>query len=97
MIGIKAATVGGVLLIALASPALAFTCPNLASKIDAAIADATNLSTDRIDALKAQRDKGVAKHEAGNHSGSIAVLRDALKKLGQSGGFTESGGSGGYD
>ena len=96
MIGIKAGTIGVVLLVAWASPALAFTCPNLASQVDAAIANASNLSTDQAEALKAQAEKGVAKHEAGNHSGSIAILRDVLKKLGQTGGTSSSGG-GGYD
>ncbi len=86
MVGTKAATVGGVLLITMASPALAFQCPGLVSKVDAALAGATSLSTAKADEIKALRDDGAARHDSGDHGGSVAALKEALAKLGQSSG-----------
>ncbi len=91
MIGIKAAAVGGVLLIAMASPSLAFQCTSLMAKADAALAEARILSTARADEIKALRDDGAARHASGDHGGSVAVLKQALAKLGQSGGTSSSG------
>ena len=61
MIGIKITTVCGVLLIAMANPALAFQCSSLVSKVDAALADATTLSTAQADEIKTLRDDGAAR------------------------------------
>ena len=61
MIGIKIATVCGVLLIAMASPALAFQRSSLVSKVDAALANATTLSTAQADEIKTLRDDGAAR------------------------------------
>ena len=93
MIAIKAAAVGGVLLITMASPALAFQCPSLVSKLDAALADATNLSTVQADEIEVLRDDGAARHDAGDHGGAVAVLKEALSKLGQSSGSSSGGSS----
>ena len=86
MIGFKMVTVVGALLITMTSPSLAFQCPSLVAKIDAAPADASNLSKARADEIKVLRDDGAARHDSGDHGGSVVVLEEALNKLGQSGG-----------
>ncbi len=64
---------------ALASPAFAHQCPSLMAEIDAAMA-----TTTADEAVKAQvtalYTSGKAKHEAGDHDGSVADL-DAAKAL----------------
>ncbi len=93
MVGLKAAAVGGVLLITMASPALAFQCPGLVSTIDSALADATNLSTAQADEIKSLRDDGAAKHDYGDHGGAVVALNKALSKLGLSTGSSSGGSS----
>lgn len=92
MFGMKAAAVGGILMLAMASPALAFNCPNLLGKVDNALGKAPDLTADQLDEIKALRDDGAAKHAAGDHGGSVAVLTEAMEKLGLSSG-SSSGGS----
>lgn len=92
MFGMKAATIGGVLMLAMASPALAYNCPNLLGKVDNALGKATTLTTDQANEIKALRDDGAAKHEAGDHGGAVVALNRALSKLGISTG-SSSGGS----
>ena len=93
MIAKKAAAVGGVLLIIMASPAFAFRCPGLVSTVDAALAEATNLTTAQVDEIKALRDEGAAKHDYGDHGGAVVALNKALSKLGQSSGSSSGGSS----
>lgn len=66
---------------ALAGPALANQCPALMGEIDAAMA-----STTADDATKAQitelYNSGKAKHDAGDHAGSVADLNAAKQLLG---------------
>ena len=92
MFGMRAAAVGGVLMLAMASPALAFRCPGLVSTVDAALAEATNLTTAQADEIKALRDDGAAKHDYGDHGGAVMELNNALSKLGISFESPSSGG-----
>ena len=71
-----------VMMVMLATPALAFHCPKDMAKIDAAMADNPNIS----DADKAKvmelRQKGEELHKAGNHQESVDTLAEAMKILG---------------
>ena len=89
MVGLKMIAMSVVLLLAMANPAFAFRCTNMLFKIDAALAEATNLTQAQIDDIKALRDGGAASHDIGNHSLSIAQLIDAQTKLGISDGPSE--------
>ena len=91
MTSIKTAALVGVLLITVASPALAFKCENLLGKIDNALGKTSNLTSAQIDEIRALRDDGAAKHTSGNHGGSVATLTEAMKKLGLSSGSSSSG------
>ena len=91
MISIKAAVVVGVLLITMASPALAFQCENLLWRVDTALGKAPGITAEQMDEIKALRDDGAAKHQAGNHGGSVVVLKEALSKLGNSSGSSYLG------
>ncbi len=81
MIGFKIATVVGILLITMTSPSLAFQCPSLLAKVDAALADSSNLTTAEADEIKVLRDDSAARHDAGDHSGAVAVLKEVLSKI----------------
>ncbi len=55
MIAIKAAAVGGVLLITMASPALAFQCEDLLWRVDTTLGKAPGLTAEQMDEIKALR------------------------------------------
>ena len=63
------------------------------AKVDAALADATNLPTAQADEIKALRDDSAAKHDYSDHGGAVVALNKALSKLGLSGSGTPSSGS----
>ena len=69
------------LLIALASPALAFHCPKDMAAIDKALPMATLSEADmaRVTELRAL---GEREHEAGNHQASVDALAEAMEILG---------------
>ncbi len=83
MFGMKAAAVVGVLMLAMAGPALAFNCTNLMGNVDHALGKASDLTAQQRDEIKALRAEGVAKHAAGNHGGSVVALKKAMAILGQ--------------
>ena len=58
-----------------ATPALAFYCPNNVKAIDAALAKNANAS------VKALRDEGEKLHKAGDHKGSVKKLAEAMRML----------------
>ena len=78
---IKSLLAAGTILVALAGPVLANSCPTLAAKAEEALKTAT-----LDDATKAKVTEliatGKASHEAGNHADSEAQLGEALKLLG---------------
>jgi hypothetical protein len=78
---IKSLLAAGTILLALAGPAFANSCPTLAAKAEEALKTAT-----LDDATKAKVTEliasGKASHEAGNHADSEAQLGEALKLLG---------------
>ncbi len=68
--------------LALASPAVASQCPSLVQKIDDAVAAGTSLSAEDLAKVQALRDEGEALHGAGSHADSVAKLQEALGLLG---------------
>ncbi len=77
MFAMKAAAVGGVLMLAMAGPALAFNCTNLMGNVDHALGKASYLTAQQRDEIKALRAEGVAKH-----GGSVVALKKAMAILG---------------
>ncbi|MCH8240435.1 MAG: hypothetical protein IIB62_10390 [Proteobacteria bacterium] len=59
----------------MATPGLAFYCPNNVKAIDAALAKNANAS------VKALRDEGEKLHKAGDHKGSVKKLAEAMRML----------------
>ncbi len=70
------------LVIALASPAYAFSCPKDLHAIDAALEAGVQISSSDMAKVKSLRDKGEAYHKSGAHAESIAALKAAKKILG---------------
>lgn len=68
--------------LALASPAVASQCPSLVQKIDDAVAAGTSLSAEDLAKVQGLRDEGEALHAAGSHAESVAKLQEALGLLG---------------
>ena len=77
----KKTILASVIAVVLAGPALAGQCPAIMAEIDAAMASST-----ADDATKAQimelYASGKAKHESGDHDGSVADLNAAKELLG---------------
>ncbi len=71
----------GTLMLALAGPAFAGSCPSLAAKAEEAMKTATldDATKTKVTELITN---GKADHEAGNHADSVAKLNEALKLLG---------------
>ena len=69
------------LIIALATPGLAFQCPADMAAIDAAIENAT-LGEEDMARVKELRATGEAEHKAGNHQASVDALAEAKALLG---------------
>lgn len=69
------------LIVALATPALAFQCPADMAAIDAAIGNAT-LSEEDMARVNELRSTGEAEHLAGNHQASVDALAEAKALLG---------------
>ena len=67
--------------IALASPALAGQCPALMGEIDAAMATTTADDATKAEVMELYA-SGQAKHDAGDHAGSVADLNAAKELLG---------------
>lgn len=65
-----------------AAPAFAFHCPKDMAEIDAALAAGASLSQADMARVKALRAEGEARHKAGDHAGSVAVLGEAKMILG---------------
>jgi len=66
---------------ALATPALAHQCPSLMAEIDAAMATTTVDDATKTKVMELYN-SGKAKHEAGDHDGSVADLNAAKELLG---------------
>jgi hypothetical protein len=66
--------------LALATPALAYECPSLMRKIDAAVKTAT-LPPAQMDEVKKLRVEGERLHKEGGHNASIDTLRKAMQIL----------------
>lgn len=65
-----------------ASTALAFHCPADMRAIDAALAKSPSLGATQIAEVTKLRASGKAKHQAGDHAGSVADLGKAMELLG---------------
>lgn len=77
----KNLTLAALLVVGMASPALASHCPMDMKKIEAA------MKTAMLDDAKKKKvmelyEKGKAEHESGNHKASEADLAEAMKLLG---------------
>ena len=68
-------------LVGLSSAAFAGNCPALMDQIDRAIPSAT-VDQAKLDEVKSLRTSGEAKHNAGDHAGSVADLTKAMEILG---------------
>ncbi|TVS00290.1 MAG: hypothetical protein EA406_01015 [Rhodospirillales bacterium] len=66
----------------LASPAAAYQCPADMAKIDAALAEAPQLSDEDMAKVKELRAEGEKLHDEGNHADSVKVLAEAMALLG---------------
>ena len=64
--------------VAFSSPAFAFYCPKQAKAIDAALAKASLSQAQKAEA-KEQRDKGMALHGSGDHTGAVKSLAAATR------------------
>jgi hypothetical protein len=71
----------GTILLALAGPAFANSCPTLAAKAEEAMKTAS-LDDATKATVTADIAEGKALHEAGKHAESVAKLNEALKLLG---------------
>ena len=69
-------------LAAFATPALAFHCPEDGRIIEAAIALNPALRAEQLVFVRALWDGGMALHAAGDHTGSVALLHQAMDMLG---------------
>lgn len=70
----------GAVVMAMASPALAFQCPGDMRKIDAKLAGAS-LSNDVLAEVVMLRKRGQAEHGAGKHAASVATLAEAMRLI----------------
>ena len=68
--------------LALAGPAFASQCPGDMAKIDAALAQAPDLTTDQLAEVAKQRAEGEGFHKSGLHQESVDTLAEAMKTLG---------------
>lgn len=68
-------------LVALAGPAYAYGCPGLIAEIDNALPTASTLTAAQIEEVTRLRDEGAALHKAGQHSQSMAALKEARALL----------------
>lgn len=78
----KTLFIAAVVLVAMASPALAGHCPKDARIIDQAMGKAMTMSPLKMAEVKTLREKGMALHQSGNHAESIKTLHKATKILG---------------
>ncbi len=60
------------------SPAQAFYCPKNVKAIDAALGK-SNLSADQKSKVKGLRDKGLARHKAGDHKEGQKITAEAMR------------------
>lgn len=70
------------ILLAAASPALAFHCPKDMAEIDGALAKSMTLSPEQKTMVMEYRTKGEALHKAGDHQASVDTLAKAKAILG---------------
>lgn len=66
----------------LSSTALAFHCPADMKKIDAALANGSDIDATQMKAVKELRTTGEELHNSGKHYASVAVLAEAMQILG---------------
>ncbi len=69
------------ILVSASLPAYAFHCPMDMKKIDAALAQATNLTPQQLAEVRELRAQGEAYHRAGDHRQSVKVLARAKRTL----------------
>ena len=65
-------------LVFLSAPAFAFYCPNQGKAIDHALSTA-GLGADQKAAVENLRDKGMALHGSGDHTGAVKALAGATR------------------
>ncbi len=78
----KQLLLAGIVSVALASPALAGTCPKFVKAIDAAVAENPQISAAQLEQVKQLRDDGDALHKESKHTEALAALNEAKKILG---------------
>lgn len=76
----RPALAGGLLALAVASPAFAFHCPVDAGAIDDALARST-LSEAKKAEVRTARDEGMELHNAGRHQDAVDKLAEAMRML----------------
>ncbi len=77
---IKRMIIASVVVMAMATSALAFQCPGDMRKIDAKLASAS-LPDDVLAEVVMLRKRGQAEHGAGQHAASVATLADAMRLI----------------
>ena len=68
--------------LALAGPAFASQCPGDMAKIDAALAQGPDLTTDQLTEVTTRRAEGEVFHKTGRHQESVNTLAEAMNILG---------------
>ena len=76
---IKHTLIAAALVVGFATPAFAFHCPLDGKAIDAGLA-ATSLSAD-VTEIEALKDKGLGRHNDGDHEGGQMTLAEAMRLL----------------
>ena len=69
------------LVIAFATPALAFNCPADVKAIDNALAAGIKMSTAQKAEVQGLRDQGEAQHKAGQHKEAVGTLAKAMRTI----------------
>lgn len=69
------------LVLGLASPAFAASCPRDMAAIDAALAENPQLTAEQKSEVEKLRAEGEALHKAGNHGESVTTLHKAMEIL----------------
>jgi len=73
----------GLVLALAAAPVLAYQCPGLVKKVDAALEQGSGLGEAQLARVKELRAEGARLHKAGQHGASVAKLSEALEILGR--------------
>ncbi len=77
----KKTILASVVVVALASPAFAHQCPGLMAEIDTALTTSTADEATKAQVMELYA-SGKAKHDSGDHDGSVADLNAAKELLG---------------